>query len=120
MKKFLIVFLILFSVNQNLSAQQGPEQGINARIQPPLAGQDISLRVKALENQLAVASREVDFWRNARFYNDKKKERMRQEKLVYWAQKTVEIRNEITELKKDRSFYQHKRYGDKKYYYEKN
>ncbi|MBU2515561.1 hypothetical protein KJ966_29945 [bacterium] len=120
MKNFLIFLLVLLFANQNLFAQQGPEQGINARIQPPLERHDISEQVNLLENQLAIASREVDFWRNARFYNDKKKERMRQEKLVYWAQKTVEIRNEITELKKGRAYYQHNYSGDEKFYYKKD
>lgn len=119
MRKIVLTILAVFSASQLLIAQQGPEQGINARIQPPLQRHDISDQVKALEAELAVASREAEFWRSAHFYNDKKKERMRQERLVFWSQTTVKIRNKITELKKNRSYYQHDRYRDQRYYYKK-
>lgn len=120
MKKLGLLIILGFCLQQIVIAQQSPVGGINSRIQPPLEPHDISEQVKRLEGELATANREANFWRNARFYNDKKKERMRQEKLVYWAQRTVVIRNQITELKKDRSYYQHKNYGDQKYYYKKN
>lgn len=100
------------------NGQTGVETEINRRIQPPLQRQSISEQLVVLEKQLAEATKEVDFWRNARFYNDKKKERMRKEKLVYWAQRTVDIRNQMTELKKDRKYYQHKTHGNQRYYYD--
>jgi len=117
MKKLFFYIIVFSFFTHNLLAQQGVEQGINQRIQPPLQPHDISQRLATLEQQLISANREVDFWRNARFYKDRKKERMRKEKLVYWSQRTVEIRNEMTRIKQDRSYYQHKKYGDKRYYY---
>lgn len=119
MKKFLWL-LISISFYIPLLWAQSIEQGINSRIQPPLELQDISQRLQVLEQELAVASREAEFWRNARFYNDKKREQKRLEQLVYWSQKTVEIRNEMTRLKRDRSFYQHKQGGNQRFYYKRD
>lgn len=116
MKGILATFVFLSVYVQPLFAQS-MEQEINRRIQPPLQPQDISQRMAQLESQLVQANREVDFWRNAHFYNDVKKERERKEKLIYWSQRTVDIRNEMTKLKSNRSYYQHKHHGDDRYYY---
>lgn len=119
MKKIVGALLVCICVVQTVRAQEGIEQGINSRIQPPLQLHDISQQLEQLEKQLVEANREVDFWRNARFYNDKKKERLQQEKLIYWSQRTVEITNEMTRLKQDRAYYQHKQYGKQRYYYQR-
>ncbi len=118
--KTLICILTCLVLSTPIIRAQGTEQGISSRIQPPLELHDIALQLQQLEQDLAVANREAEFWRNARFYNDKKRERKRMEQLVYWSQKTVEIRNEMTRLKKDRSYYQHKQSGDKRFYYKKD
>jgi hypothetical protein len=119
MKK-LICYLICFLFAVPFVYAQGSGQGIDSRIQPPLELHDISQRLLALEQELAVASREAEFWRNARFYNDKKRERKRVEQLVHWSQKTVAIRNEMTRLKQDRSYYLHKQAGNQRFYYKKD
>ena len=118
MKKLICLAAFYAFATQSLFAQ-GVEQGINNRIQPPLQQHDISQQLQALEQELAKASQEAEFWRNARFYNDQKRERMRMEQLVFWSQKTVKIRNEMTKLKKNRSYYQHKQAGNQRFYYKK-
>ncbi len=80
---------------------------------------DISQQVLALERELATASRKVEYWKGLEFFNDRKRQRDRNAKVVFWSQKTVEIRNKITEIKKDRSYYQHKMYGKKRFYCKK-
>jgi hypothetical protein len=119
MKRIVGTVLVFAFWVQTLVAQEGLEQGINRRIQPPLQLHDISQQLDQLERQLVEANREVDFWRNARFYNDRKKERLQQEKLIYWSQQTVTIMNEMTRLKQDRAYYQHKQFGDQRYYYKR-
>ena len=110
----ILFFWASFVIGQDLGS------GINRRIQPPLQPQSIAQQLAALEQQLVEANREVEFWRNARFYNDEDKERMRKEKLIYWSQRTVDIRNKMTKLKQDRAYYQHKHYDGKRYYYKKD
>ncbi len=119
MKKYIFISLLCVLFTVNGQSDEELQQQINQRWKPPLEVHDISMEIKALEQELVVADRKAEFWRKARFYKDTKKERTRKEKLVYWSQKTVEIRNKITELKHDRSYYQHERYGDKRFYYKK-
>lgn len=109
--------VLLLTICTTVKAQETGGFGKNHRLQPPLQPHDISAQMQALEVQLADANREAEFWRNARFYNDKKRERERKEKLIYWSQKTVQIRNQMTKLKQNRTYYQHKTYGEQKYYY---
>ncbi len=119
MKKIILTFIVTFLMT-SISFSQAIEDGINSRISPPLVPHNITQQLAALEVELIEANKEVDFWRNARFYNDKKRERERKEKLVFWAQKTVEIRNKMTKLKQDRSFYMHQHYKNQRYFYQKN
>lgn len=112
-----LALLVLLFLSPALTAQETGGLGKDPRLQPPLQQHDISAQMQALEKQLADANREAEFWRNARFYNDRKRERERKEKLVYWSQRTVQIRNQMTRLKQNRTYYQHKNYGDQKYYY---
>ena len=119
MKKIIVIIVAMFVMTPFCFAQK-IEDGINSRISPPLVPHYITQQLAALEGQLIEANKEVDFWRNARFYNDKKRERERKEKLVFWAQKTVEIRNKMTKLKLDRSYYMHQHYKNQRYFYQKN
>ncbi|MBU3917760.1 hypothetical protein KKA14_19705 [bacterium] len=94
--------------------QNAPQQSLTG-----LEPDDISQQVLALESELADAARQVEYWKGLEFFNDRKRQRDRDAKVVYWAQKTVDIRNKITEIKKDRSYYQHKMSGDKRFYYKR-
>ena len=115
--KYLPLLILLLFISQHLIGQEEGGFGKNHRLQPPLQRQDISLQMQNLEKQLTEANREAEFWRNARFYNDKKRERQRKAKLVYWSQRTVNLRDQMTQLKQNRTYYQQKDYGKQKYYY---
>ncbi len=119
MKKIYLTITAVCMIVSHVFAQ-ALEDGINSRISPPLVPHNITQQLAALEVKLIEANREVDFWRNAHFYNDRKRERDRKEKLVYWAQKTVEIQNEMTKLKQDRSYYMHKSHRNQRYFYQRN
>lgn len=120
MKILLSGLCLLLLLSPPAFAQQDLANSINKRIEPPLEQHSISARLAELEKELAEAAAQAEYWRNARFYNDPKRERMRREKLVFWAQKTVEIRNEMTRLKQDRSYFKHKNYGSERYYYKRD
>ena len=118
-RKIWLIFVFALAAF-TLNAQQTMEQEINSKIVPPLQPQNISQQLAILEQQLIEANREAEFWRSAKFYNDKKRERTRMEKLVYWSQRTVQIRNQITKLKQDRSYYQNRKYDGKRFYYQRD
>ena len=118
MKNLLLLLMMALCATLTYAEQQ-LQQEINQYIRPPLEEHDISLQIQQLEKEWAKTEKEADFWRGARFYNDEKKERYRKRQLRYWAGKSVVIKNKITKLKQNRSYYQHKKYGKKRFYYKK-
>lgn len=121
MKVLAISFVLWGSVTLAAFAQATLEQEWNQRATPEyqLESDNAQERVLALHQELDAANKEAEFWRNAAFHDDPKRERYRKEQLVYWSQRTVEIRNELTRIKQNRSRYQHKSHGSDTYYYKK-
>ncbi len=110
----LLLIMVVPAFGQD-AVHQDPRQQSLTQLQTD----DISQQVLALERELAAAARKVEYWKGLEFFNDRTRQRDRNAKVVFWSQKTVDIRNKITEIKKDRSYYQHKMYGDKRIYYKR-